>query len=333
MPDDLFAYNMAVRASRKSPSASLDFLPTPPWGVRAFIEQRIGREALADAVVLEPAAGAGDMARTLREYAPRVLMADIADYGVRGLDGQGVTLGSFLDYVPPEPVDWIFTNPPFNQGPAFIAHARAIARRGVAMVVRTAFVEGQDRYRTMFGPTPPDEVAVYSERLPLVVGRTDPDISSSTSYSWITWRADGDGDTRLRWIVPCRKEHERADDYHFLRWYPGQSDPGTGILALTAQMDALPERIARALAILRPTRTAYVLHGAHRSAALLIEPGDDGDRVLARIYIRYGGELPNLARAAFVGALRAAGLAAIQERSVGARSLDTRADRATLTSA
>lgn len=47
----------------------------------------------------------------------------------------------------------------------------------------------------------------------MVKGRYDPKASTATSYCWLVWLRHGDGDTRLRWIAPCRKRLERAGDY------------------------------------------------------------------------------------------------------------------------
>src|SRR5690606_19403358 len=90
-----------------------------------------------------------------------------------------------------------------------------IAKVGVAMLVRTAFIEGGDRYRTLFKPHPPAIVAPFVERLPMFKGRLDPKGSTATSYCWLVWSKEihHAGQTRVRWIPPCRKALERPGDY------------------------------------------------------------------------------------------------------------------------
>jgi hypothetical protein len=85
------------------------------------------------------------------------------------------------------------------------------------MLVRTSFLEGVMRYQTMYLKNPPDIVAQFSERVPMVKGRIDKKASTATSYAWLVWyidpHPDVDKQTILRWIPPCRKQLEREGDY------------------------------------------------------------------------------------------------------------------------
>ena len=213
----------AVMAQRHEPHDSLDDFPTQPWGTRALVEHVLrGRgwrlDMLKDMTVWEPAANRGYMARPLAEYFGEVRGSDVHDYGA------GYPLADFL--LPGRPLiakpDWIITNPPFRLGAAFVLRAMEIATEGVAMLVRTSFVEGVERYRTLFSPHPPLLEAVFVERLPLVKGRVDPKASTATSYTWIVWpgrRASAriDRDARRIWIPPCRKRLEVPGDYEVTR--------------------------------------------------------------------------------------------------------------------
>jgi len=59
----------AVMAQRSEASDSLDDFPTPPWATRALLEHVIGdRRNLKKLTCLEPACGAGHMAKVLEEY-------------------------------------------------------------------------------------------------------------------------------------------------------------------------------------------------------------------------------------------------------------------------
>lgn len=207
------------QSRRFEPLTSLDDFPTPPWATRALtrmvLRQPLGR-------VWEPACGRGHMARPLGERGD-VFASDVFDYrgdpaAAPGWPGQAAVY-DFLDRdAPPvqvqDGVDWIITNPPFNRARDFIATAFwHRPRRGVAMFVRSAFLEGGERFRSIFEPHPPAVIAQFSERVPIFRGRLDQRGSTMTAYCWIVWRTGGRGQTRFQWIPPSRSTLERDSDY------------------------------------------------------------------------------------------------------------------------
>jgi hypothetical protein len=110
--------------------------------------------------------------------------------------------------------DWVITDPPFRLAEPFIQRALLTTRVGVAVFARTVFTESVGRHSRLFAPRPPSIAAQFSERVPIVKGRLDPEASSATSYSWFVWLREQVGEpTRLVWIPPCRKELEREGDY------------------------------------------------------------------------------------------------------------------------
>ncbi|MEG8223502.1 hypothetical protein OSJ57_23295 [Sphingomonas sp. HH69] len=200
----------AVMQRRVEAHDSLDDFPTPPWATRAaceFLEAR--GQQLANMSVREPCANRGYMVRPLLESFGMVLASDIHDYGF-GFPVQDYLFGPD-DWQ--SHTDWTFMNPPFRLAAQFIQKALRLSRVGVAAVVRTAFLEGNERYETLFSQCPPWAVAVHVERVPMVKGRVDPDAASATSYTWIFWRTDTDERLPLDWIPRCRKRLERASDY------------------------------------------------------------------------------------------------------------------------
>jgi hypothetical protein len=203
----------AVMAQRNEAKDSLDDFPTPPWATRALIEHVIGVDRVRGQLCWEPAANRRFMARPLQDYFKIVMESDIHDYGQRNvMDFLAVDVkNSFRG------VNWIITNPPFNKAQQFIEKAQQISNDGVAMLVRTSFLESVMRYQTMFMHNAPDIVAQFSERVPMVKGRCDPKASTATSYAWLVWYIDGigvaDKKTILTWIPPCRKQLEREGDY------------------------------------------------------------------------------------------------------------------------
>lgn len=199
----------AVMAQRAEPNDSLDDFPTQPWGTRALL-MMLDRRGLENEYrsCLEPAANRGYMVRPLKERFAEVRASDVHDYG------HGFHVRDFLFPAPAEEVDWIITNPPFRLGQEFALTAIARARTGAAMLVRTAFLEGGDRYKKLYAPRRPNFAFQFVERLPMVKGRCERKASTATAYTWLVWlRGAPPVDTILDWIPPFRAKLERAEDY------------------------------------------------------------------------------------------------------------------------
>jgi hypothetical protein len=198
----------AVMQRRVEAHDSLDDFPTPPWATRALCEWLLHgvNQPLSQFTVREPAANRGHMVKPLAEYFHHVEASDVHDYGV------GYPVADYLWGPIPEMVDWTITNPPFRLAEQFIERGYQSSERGVAVIVRAAFLEGQGRFDRLFSIKPPSHVLQFTERVVMHKGRLAPEGSTATAYAWIIWMAD-QRDTRLRWIAPCRKKLERASDY------------------------------------------------------------------------------------------------------------------------
>lgn len=202
----------AVMQQRRESLDSLDDFPTPPWATRALIKHVIQplmpRRSLMRDTVWEPSCNRGYMSKALKESFYHVCESDIADYG-------GNVVMDFLDgFSGVGYYDWIITNPPFNKAEDFIRRCGDLSpRAGYAMLVRTAFLEGVGRYDRIFMKNPPNVVAQFSERVPMVKGRYDPKASTATSYCWLVWMTQWRaGETVLTWIPPCRRQLEKDGD-------------------------------------------------------------------------------------------------------------------------
>lgn len=199
----------AVMAQRTEAPDSPDDFPTPPWATRALIEHILSPAgSLSQKTCLEPACGAGHMARPLAEYFNHVDCSDAFDYGY------GHVRDFLLHPYECDHFDWIITNPPFRLAEEFAMRALQIAKEGVAILARTVFIESVGRYENLFRNTPPSVFAQFSERVPMVKGRLDRKASTATSYAWLIWKKPLTATTpRLAWIPPCRKSLERDSDY------------------------------------------------------------------------------------------------------------------------
>ena len=197
----------AVMQQRKEPSDSFDYFPTQPWATRALCEKLLSLNLARETeIVIEPACGEGHMARPLLEYFRAVKAFDIQPMGY----------GGQADYLWPDgdySTDWTITNPPFRLALQFILKALLNSRVGVAMFVRTSFLESVSRYEELFEPHPPTYVFQFTERVPLFKGRLDPRGGTATSYCWVVWLKGFPKQTYFDWISPCRKRLEKEGDY------------------------------------------------------------------------------------------------------------------------
>lgn len=198
----------AVMAQRTESADSPDDFPTPPWATRGLIEHVLeDKTALRQLTCLEPACGAGHMAKVLKEYFKTVQSADAYSYGYG-------PVRDFLSYpYKTNAFDWVITNPPFRLAEDFVLRAFMVARKGIAILARTVFLESSGRYNAIFRKTPPSKFAQFVERVPMVKGRLDPKATTATGYAWLVWEKGSTGAPRLVWIPPSRKLLERPYDY------------------------------------------------------------------------------------------------------------------------
>jgi hypothetical protein len=197
----------AVMAQRVEPKDSPDDFPTPPWATRGLLEHILEKQELKSLSCLEPACGAGHMAKVLKEYFGSVVSADAYDYGYGDVEDflqSSHTSKSF---------DWVITNPPFRLAEEFVVRSLEIARQGVAILARSVFLESVGRYEGIFRDAPPSAFAQFVERVPMVRGRLDRKATTATGYAWLVWHKAQRSPPRLTWVPPCRKRLERPNDY------------------------------------------------------------------------------------------------------------------------
>lgn len=210
----------AHEASRTQAARDKDFSPTPPWATRALFEHvfkrlgRLGHCQYQDA--WEPACGAGHIAEVAAEYFKSVYASDLYEYGYGDSDRDFLKsdLNSF---------DWIITNPPFeDRVQKFIVKALNLTGTGVAIFVQLRYLEGIERYETIFKKYAPSLVAPFVERVPLVMGRWDPDASTKTAFMWLVW-IKGMPPQAPFWIPPgCSKSLSKPDDIARFTQHPVQ---------------------------------------------------------------------------------------------------------------
>lgn len=175
---------------------ALDNYPTPGRLTRALLE-----EVCIAGVVLEPCAGAGQIADVLRggrAYGIRGVYINDLD-PAHGCDRQE-------DATDPEAgiwklrSDWVVTNPPFNQAMAILQNSYRCARRGVAFLLRLSFLEPTNGRAAWLREHEEElsDLLVFGSPRPSFTddGRTD-----SATVAWMVWRRDWREGTTVRFVT------------------------------------------------------------------------------------------------------------------------------------
>lgn len=148
------------------------------------------------AKIWEPAAGSGNIAKTLRAAGHTVYASDIADFGC-GLAGV-----DFLTTKTILPVDAIVTNPPFKLAQKFIERGLEICPL-VIVLLRLAFYESERRSK-LLEESGLARIHVFRNRLPFMHRRgwQGPKASSAICFAWFVFDRNHSGPTtidRISW--------------------------------------------------------------------------------------------------------------------------------------
>jgi hypothetical protein len=161
----------------------LDSYPTPPIAVEALLGAEPGT-LHPGASVFEPAAGAGNIVRVLRNRHIACVAADIVERGF-ALDH----IGDFLALTrAPDGCTAIITNPPYRLAEQFAAHALDLVP-DVFLLLRLAFLESARRTE-LLERSGLRAVHVFRKRLPRMhrEGWDGPRTTSSMCFAWFAWR-------------------------------------------------------------------------------------------------------------------------------------------------
>lgn len=232
------------RLSDGQPWQDAELFPTPPWATRALFRHVLPVLNVGEiASIWEPACGLGHMADVLREYAPRVIATDLHDYDEM-LAPKTAMLATH-DFLSSEPApliggapEWIITNPPFGLAHLFLDRGLRVAKKGIALLLRTSWIETEGRYNQVFTRNPPSLFAPFAERVAMCEGGWDPQAATATSYAWFVWKRDHRGSWEgpshnaciKCFIIPpgCKATLTLPSDQHLAaRFVPGFVPPST----------------------------------------------------------------------------------------------------------
>ena len=172
-----------------------DYYPTP----YSMTEQLLEVEGFGAGTILEPACGkAKAISKVLQKSGLKVVEKDIVT-GDDFFNEQG-------EY------DYLITNPPYNLADEFVEQARKVTKRKFAMLLRTNFLSGVNRFKdNRFKNL--QSVYIFT-RMPDLNAELRADGKYPTAmivYAWLVWDLEYSGKPQISWIdnqkyVLCKKD-------------------------------------------------------------------------------------------------------------------------------
>lgn len=167
-----------------------------------YIEPKLATERLLDAElftgpVWDPACGGGNIPAVCRSRGLKALASDLVDRGA-----PECWFGDFLTVdVLRVTANEIITNPPFSLAEQFVHRAISLVQGKVAILARTAFLEGQGRLERLFKPTPPARIWQFASRISMPPGGSQVEAKNgSTAFCWIVWDPEYRGAPAFGWL-------------------------------------------------------------------------------------------------------------------------------------
>ena len=177
---------------------ALDYYSTPTEEVTNILN--ILNINFNNTTILEPCCGGGHMVQGILNYIANyspsmenieLIATDIQDRGnitdCAFLTGKEYDF--FADSYPyTNNIDYIIMNPPYSVIEPFTMKALSIANKGVLMLGRLQFLEGEKRFNSIFKDYPPTDVYVYVDRIACYRnGDTTQKQASAQAYAWFYW--------------------------------------------------------------------------------------------------------------------------------------------------
>lgn len=169
--------------------------------------------------ILEPCIGGGHMANGIQSYLfnrgqeCRLIGTDVRNRGFvdeNWITEYGLQYDFFSDDYPYDDVDWIIMNPPYSVIEPFTIRALDIAKKGVIMLGRLQFLEGEGRFEKILRFNPPTDIYVYVDRIQCWKDGLKPDGSSAQAYAWFVWDKTKTNDIlvepKIHWIRRADKK-------------------------------------------------------------------------------------------------------------------------------
>lgn len=177
----------------------LDYYATPTIEVVNILDKL--NIDFYNTTILEPCVGGGHMADGIDIYLDKSgyierVQTIGTDIHNRGYENDlwelycGPDYDFFSDDYPYDNVDWIIMNPPYSVIEPFTIRALEIAQKGVIMLARLQFLEGEGRFENILKSNPPTDVYVYVDRIQCWKDGLKPEGSSAQAYAWFIWNKE-----------------------------------------------------------------------------------------------------------------------------------------------
>ncbi len=165
-----------------------------------YVESAHSVDALLDEMrfadpIWDPAAGGGNIPRRLLNRGYRDVVA--SDIAARGY-GEVQDFFSFTR--PLYGAQSIVSNPPFSVASEFVLHGLSLVST-VAVLQRTAWLEGEKRYQRLFRHGHLARVLQFRSRVSMPPGGSQaPAKGGSVAYAWFVFRGEHQGAAELGWL-------------------------------------------------------------------------------------------------------------------------------------
>ena len=185
----------------------LDYYATPTHEVFNILKKL--NLDFSNQKILEPCIGGGHMAQGIEQYINDKHFKDIKLVGTdikdRGFNNSNWELTYGLDFFdddyPIDSADWIVMNPPYSIIEPFVIRALEIADKGIIMLARLQFLDGEKRYENILKENPPTDVYVYVDRIQCWKDGVKPEGSSAQAYAWFIWdKNKQEKETNIHWL-------------------------------------------------------------------------------------------------------------------------------------
>ena len=190
---------------------ALDYYSTPTQEVTNILE--ILNIDFDNNNILEPSAGGGHMLKAIYDYVEDknfhcgIFASDIKDRGNILENKMSIFTGKEYDFLTDEyplseNIDYIIMNPPYSVIEPFTMKALGIANKGVLMLARLQFLEGEKRYEKILKDCPPTDVYIYVDRIACYKNGNDKEkMASAQAYAWFYLDFEKElNETKIHWI-------------------------------------------------------------------------------------------------------------------------------------
>lgn len=195
---------------------ALDYYSTPIEEVTNILE--ILNINFDNCRILEPSAGGGHMLSAIYDYLDKhsnyeYILPYATDIQERKKcrEDLNIEFGKEYDFLSDnypyvEDIDYIIMNPPYSVIEPFVMKSLGIANKGVIMLGRLQFLEGQGRYENILKTNPPTDTYIYVDRVACFKnGDVTQKMASAQAYAWFVW--------------DFLKEKNTKPEIHFIRRY------------------------------------------------------------------------------------------------------------------